>query len=92
MSPHLPKKGHGHPGHRASLRQGWIDEASAQEGLGSGLRPHRAEELLAGRGTEAGQHRSFTEVTEEDVLMGEDAIEKDIEKIGGPSFLDEKIG
>jgi len=64
-----PKKGHGHPGHRASLRQGWIDEASAQEGLRSGLRPHRAEELLAGRGTEAGQHRSFAEVAEEDVLM-----------------------
>lgn len=53
----------------ASLRQGWIDEAGAQEGLRRGLRPHRAEELLTGCGTEAGQHRSFAEVAEEDVLM-----------------------
>ena len=62
------------PSWPASLRQGWIDEAGAQEGLRRGLRPHRAEELLTGRGTEAGQHRSFAEVAEEDVLMALEGV------------------
>ena len=55
----------------ASLRQGWIDEAGSQEGLGGGRWAHGAEELLAGGGTEAGQHRRLAEVAEEDVLGDE---------------------
>jgi len=54
-----------------SLRQGRIDEAGSQEGLGGGRRAHGAEELLAGGGTEAGQYCRFAEVAEEDVLGDE---------------------
>ena len=74
----------------ASLRQGWIDEAGSQEGLGGGRWAHGAEELLAGGGTEAGQHRRLAEVAEEDVL-GDEACGTHQQLMGFSWFFDLRL-